>query len=220
MMWYEKLWGWARETVTITVPGVVGVFALTYVLVLAIQAGEAGAAWVQAVGSVVAIAVAIQVARTSQQHARGLWATEAAERDYAHAVRLFTVMWEAKMAVEQLRVQASENINRPEEVEATWGEVRGRPRKQSVLLASHISFFQRIMDRAMHNLDDDLCPVRHQIAGTFRFNLSVLINFFESRVGSIPSTELLGQLQTVEKSFKAGIDKLKEHDSRLAEIAL
>ncbi|WP_116425416.1 hypothetical protein [Pseudomonas citronellolis] len=47
-----------------TVPGVVVIFACTYCLVLAMEAGEPGAAWVQAVGSIVAIAVAIAISRS------------------------------------------------------------------------------------------------------------------------------------------------------------
>lgn len=46
-----------------TVPGAVLVFAVTFILVLAMDAGEAGAAWVQATGSVVAIGIAIWIAR-------------------------------------------------------------------------------------------------------------------------------------------------------------
>jgi hypothetical protein len=54
-MWYERGWQWAREHLTITVPGVVLIFAATYVLMLAVNAGEAGATWVGAIGSVGAI---------------------------------------------------------------------------------------------------------------------------------------------------------------------
>ncbi|MFI8736553.1 hypothetical protein ACIGKM_11630 [Ectopseudomonas toyotomiensis] len=57
-MWYERSWQWAKEHLTITVPGVVSIFAATYVVMLAVNAGEVGAAWVQAVGSVVAILAA------------------------------------------------------------------------------------------------------------------------------------------------------------------
>jgi len=57
-MWYERGWRWAREHLTITVPGVVLIFAATYIMMLAVNAGEVGAAWVQAIGSVAAILAA------------------------------------------------------------------------------------------------------------------------------------------------------------------
>lgn len=55
-MGYQKVWEFVRDHVTITVPGVVLVFAGTFCLVLAMESGEAGAAWVQAIGSVLALA--------------------------------------------------------------------------------------------------------------------------------------------------------------------
>lgn len=57
-MWYEHGWRWAKEHLTITVPGVVLIFSATFIVMLAVNAGEVGAAWVQAVGSVVAILAA------------------------------------------------------------------------------------------------------------------------------------------------------------------
>jgi|GEM_PF-4525578 len=61
-MWYERFWLWAKEHLTITVPGVVLVLAAVYVLMLAVQAGAAGAAWVQAFGSIGAILAATFIA--------------------------------------------------------------------------------------------------------------------------------------------------------------
>nr|WP_256834516.1 hypothetical protein [Pseudomonas oleovorans] len=58
-MWYERGWIWAKEHLTITVPGVVSIFAATYFVMLAVNAGEVGAAWVQAVGSILALVGAI-----------------------------------------------------------------------------------------------------------------------------------------------------------------
>lgn len=58
-MWFERAWQWAKEHLMITVPGAVLVFATTYVLMLAVHAGEAGAAWVQAIGSIMALIGAI-----------------------------------------------------------------------------------------------------------------------------------------------------------------
>lgn len=68
-MWYERSWQWAKAHLTITVPGVVLVFAATYVLMLAVNAGEVGAAWVQAVGSVVAILFSVYIARRDSRRA-------------------------------------------------------------------------------------------------------------------------------------------------------
>ncbi|MCE4070144.1 MULTISPECIES: hypothetical protein [Pseudomonas] len=61
-MWYQAAWAFMKEHVTVTVPGVVAIFAVTFCLVLAMEAGDSGAAWVQAVGSIAAIAAAIWVA--------------------------------------------------------------------------------------------------------------------------------------------------------------
>ncbi|WP_417312223.1 hypothetical protein [Ectopseudomonas khazarica] len=62
-MWYERGWQWAKEHLTITVPGALLIFAATYMVMLAVDAGEVGAAWVQAVGSVTAILVAVRVSQ-------------------------------------------------------------------------------------------------------------------------------------------------------------
>ncbi|WP_162949692.1 hypothetical protein [Pseudomonas aeruginosa] len=48
-------WSFVKRHVAVTVPGVVGVFTITFCLVLAIEAGEVGAAWVQAIGSIIAL---------------------------------------------------------------------------------------------------------------------------------------------------------------------
>ncbi|WP_347505202.1 hypothetical protein [Pseudomonas anguilliseptica] len=87
-MWYERAWQWAKEHLTITVPGAVLIFAATYILMLAVNAGEVGAAWVQAVGSVAAIGVAIFI--SGRQHAHDqMKATEAAlDAEIGKSVRL------------------------------------------------------------------------------------------------------------------------------------
>lgn len=54
-MWYERSWQWAKEHLTITVPGVALIFAATFIVMLAVNAGEVGASWVQAVGSIIGI---------------------------------------------------------------------------------------------------------------------------------------------------------------------
>lgn len=59
-MWCERIGKFFRTYTT--VPGVVVVFALTFVLMLAVQSGEAGAAWVQAIGSIAAILAAMWIA--------------------------------------------------------------------------------------------------------------------------------------------------------------
>jgi hypothetical protein len=55
----ERVWGVVKRN--LTVPGTVVVFALVYIVMLAVQAGDAGASWVQAIGSLVGIAIAIAV---------------------------------------------------------------------------------------------------------------------------------------------------------------
>jgi len=57
-MYCRNAWRALKEHAAITVPGVVGVFAAVYVLMLAVHAGEVGAAWVQAIGSISAIIAA------------------------------------------------------------------------------------------------------------------------------------------------------------------
>lgn len=66
-MWYERFWLWAKEHLTITVPGVVFVFTAAWVLMLAVQNGAVGAAWVQAFGSIGAILAATYIASNSRR---------------------------------------------------------------------------------------------------------------------------------------------------------
>lgn len=52
-MWCERVFEFLKRHST--VPGAVVVFAITYVVMLAVNAGEVGAAWVQAIGSILAL---------------------------------------------------------------------------------------------------------------------------------------------------------------------
>jgi hypothetical protein len=52
-MWLDRIISFFKRQ--LTVAGAVVVFALTFILMLAVSAGQTGAAWVQAVGSIVAI---------------------------------------------------------------------------------------------------------------------------------------------------------------------
>lgn len=74
-MWYTHAWQWAKAHLTVTVPGAVLVFAATWVLMLAIQSGASGAAWVQAVGSVAAIFISVWIAQAADRR------TERARRE-------------------------------------------------------------------------------------------------------------------------------------------
>jgi hypothetical protein len=67
-MWCDQIWGFIKQHST--VPGAVVLFATTYVLALAMDAGAAGAAWVQAVGSVAAICAAIWISKWQEVQQR------------------------------------------------------------------------------------------------------------------------------------------------------
>lgn len=83
-MRYEHFWSWAKGHLTITVPGAVLIFAATFILMLAVNAGAVGAAWVQAVGSVAAILVAVWL--NERQSAHRICEARQHRRDQAHKV--------------------------------------------------------------------------------------------------------------------------------------
>ncbi|WP_158704625.1 hypothetical protein [Ectopseudomonas mendocina] len=87
-MWYERVWHWMRERLTITVPGVVAIFAGAYILMLAVNAGVVGAAWVQAVGSVAAILAAIWVSQIQHQRQVEHHRRQAIDSNYKRTRRL------------------------------------------------------------------------------------------------------------------------------------
>lgn len=60
-MWCKRIWIFVKRHST--VPGAVVVFALAYILMLAVNAGGVGASWVQAVGSILAIGAGFAVVR-------------------------------------------------------------------------------------------------------------------------------------------------------------
>lgn len=75
-MWCERIWIFVKRHAT--VPGAVVVFALAYILMLAVNAGEVGASWVQAIGSIAAIGAAAYLP---------LWHLERAERKRQSTLR-------------------------------------------------------------------------------------------------------------------------------------
>lgn len=97
-MWCERGWQWVREHL-ITVPGVVLIFAATYLLMLAVNAGEVGAAWVQAVGSVAAIAAAIWIATRQQARDQEWRIADRAEQSCGMALRLHALITEYHLLV-------------------------------------------------------------------------------------------------------------------------
>ena len=64
----DKVWGFVKRHST--VPGVVIIFAATYILMLAVHAGETGAAWIQAFGSIGAILAAAYIASQDRRETR------------------------------------------------------------------------------------------------------------------------------------------------------
>ncbi|NNT92328.1 hypothetical protein [Stutzerimonas nitrititolerans] len=192
-----------------------------FVVLDAFGAIDQAAAWVQAIGSVVAVLVAVAVAYHAQQQAQDLRASADAERDFAHAARLHMLIWEAAQATVQFRSRAQQNQLHEELLEVfasaeplDWQQ----PAQSPLVLVRDVSFYQRIMQRAMHNLDDDLNAKRHIIAGKFRFNLSVLITFLEKSVDQVTAVELIDQLESAHKGFKEDLAKLAEHCPRLVEL--
>lgn len=71
----DKVWGFVKRHST--VPGVVIIFAATWVFMLAVEAGQQGAAWIQAFGSIAAILAATHIAHEDRraearrEHKRG-----------------------------------------------------------------------------------------------------------------------------------------------------
>ena len=64
----KKVWGFVKRHSTVS--GVLIVFAATYVLMLAVHAGETGAAWIQAFGSIGAILAATYIAHQDRRAVR------------------------------------------------------------------------------------------------------------------------------------------------------
>uniref|UniRef100_A4XZH4 Uncharacterized protein n=1 Tax=Ectopseudomonas mendocina (strain ymp) TaxID=399739 RepID=A4XZH4_ECTM1 len=209
-MWYDRWWQWAKEHLTITVPGVVVIFAATYLLMLAVNAGQTGAAWVQAAGSILALIVAIAVpARMKRQ--------DDLAREQAQGMRLYTVIWEALRATQQL-VNQDRAFRRVQELreqhEAGFEPtIYGTPLPTDRGLRVRqrdVDFFNRIMQRASSNLDDDQCAARLVIASKFRFNLSVLISILQVRVDVPAAGTLLGSLTQARDNFEQDLQKLIE----------
>lgn len=119
-MRYERGWRWAKEHLTITVPGVVLIFAATYIVMLAVNAGEVGAAWVQAVGSIAAIGVAIWI--SNRQALREMH--ERRERECAYMHRALNAASMASMAARTAYDVISSNLDDEENARLFLDEIR------------------------------------------------------------------------------------------------
>lgn len=97
-----------------TVPGVVLIFAIGYLIVLDIKTGETISSWVQAIGSVVAILVAAHIAREDrsfQQHQvkkRARVACTLLERKVTLAIYYLERLNEAILIVSELHTEIAE----------------------------------------------------------------------------------------------------------------
>lgn len=112
-MWCDRVMGFIKRY--LTVPGAVLVFAFTYLIMLAVNAGETGAAWVQAVGSVCAILVAIWISERGHQRDRD----NAEEEAHAECSRLIGL---AERAVYEAGLAISQLTDRVQEVQALAAE--------------------------------------------------------------------------------------------------
>lgn len=119
-MWYERGWQWAKEHLTITAPGVVLIFAATYIVMLAVNAGEVGAAWVQAVGSIAAIGVAIWISHRQAQ--RELH--ERRERECVYMHKAFNSASMAAVAARTAYTEILNDLNNQRAVQIYLAEIR------------------------------------------------------------------------------------------------
>lgn len=92
----DKVWGFVKRY--LTVPGVVIIFAAAWVLMLAVDAGATGAAWIQAFGSIGAIIAATYIARSD----RKVQQDRDKERIQVMYVALSVKLLEAKLLVERI----------------------------------------------------------------------------------------------------------------------
>ncbi|SDF23478.1 hypothetical protein [Phytopseudomonas seleniipraecipitans] len=161
--------------------------------------------WVQAVGSILALIVAIVVPYR-------LRIDDAMTRDYAHGMRLYTVIWEALEITEQLLRQEREHqaarLQREMVQEVIGHRIEIALSRSRQVLQRDVDFYQRIFQRAATNLDDDLSDQRHKIAAKFRFNLSVLISSLSVRVNGTPDAGLLRILESAHENFGSDLVKL------------
>ncbi|WP_395503074.1 hypothetical protein [Ectopseudomonas mendocina] len=190
---------------------------LVYVLICLPWESSNAAAWVQAIGSVLAIVVAVVVALYSHEKELQRRREDAETADYAHAMRLHMLVGETIRATEDLLTRTQSKMTadiatepfRPQghegEVNQQWIDVQG----------ADIEFFQRIMQRAMLNLDDDQNAHRHVIAAKLRFNLSVLITLLTLSAGKNPTEDLESRIMKALAEFQSDREKLMKFFPRL-----
>ncbi|WP_395504689.1 hypothetical protein [Ectopseudomonas hydrolytica] len=154
-MWYERSWQWAKEHLTVTVPGVVLIFFATYVLMLAVNAGEVGASWVQTFGSLVGLGIAIWLPwqDSKRRHKEEL----ARERGYAR--RLFYAAYEICGQIAGLFDELELIRNYDREVSS--------------------AIFERILSRLNSSFDDDPHPDRVALVHELRQNLPGLLGYLK-----------------------------------------
>lgn len=144
--WVKRTWFWPAMAIIL--------FALTWVLIYAPWSSDGAPAWVQAVGSVAAIFVAIAIA-SAQRRADRLKAQQLAqEQDLGRASVLYYAVYEASKSIERLSVQFAGEANIP---------------------PSLAYMYEQMLVRYGHIFIGDLDPTRIKIATRLRYDLSVLI---------------------------------------------
>jgi len=101
----DLIWKWLKRHAT--VPGAVVVFALVYVVMLAVEAGDAGASWVQAVGSLVGIAIAIWVPARQWQMVLKEKREDAMREDHQLALMGLKMCLEVEELLDELKLRNS-----------------------------------------------------------------------------------------------------------------
>lgn len=140
---------------TITVPNVALVFAAAFVLMLAVKAGEAGASWVQAIGSLVGLGIAIWLPWQETQRRR----KEDLARERAYARRLFYAAYEI------------------------WGQIAGLFNDLELIRnydrEVSTAIFERILSRLNSSFDNDPHPDRATLVHELRQNLPGLLGYLK-----------------------------------------
>lgn len=162
--------------------------------------------WVQAIGSILAIAVAIGVAYNSHRMTLKLRSAEDDAKERGYAARLFMLIWEAKRAAWQMVDQSS--------------KFRSSGSHRPTIRQKEVDFVRRIMERAMRNLDDDLNADRHLIAGRLRFNLSVLIGVMERHMDKPCDDVFHEMVEKAHELFETSFEDMKKTFPWLAELNL
>ncbi|WP_075931319.1 hypothetical protein [Pseudomonas sp. PA1(2017)] len=160
-------------------------------------------AWVQAIGSVAAILVAIQVSDKARADLQRQRDEELAKRDaetraadHAHAVRLDAFLAELIVSLKMLK--------------------EGQSDTEAIIGHELVKAFERTMERAQTVFDTDTSPVRMRVIAQCRFNFSSILVQLQRCEEKVGDERLYGFVQRGIDSFSAHRKKLS-HCSGLTE---